>query len=79
MELEAQEWKEYFFLHCVIETPDSPDHCDGFGSAFSIYHTLNCKKGGLATARQNELCDGVFDLAIKAFTPKYTQAVPCGG
>ena len=43
---------------------------------FSISHALDCKKGGLVTARHNELCDGVADLAGKAFTPSHVGDNP---
>ena len=32
-------------------------------------HALDCKRGGLVTARHNELRDGVANLASRAFTP----------
>ena len=69
-ELGAQDWRYSLFLHYGMESPDLPDHCDCCGSALSICHALDCKRGGLVTARHNELCDGVADLAGKAFTPR---------
>ena len=52
-----------------------------------ICNYLHCKKGGLITARHNNLCDGVSELAGKAFTPAHVrddpkiflQVAPCGG
>ena len=41
-----------------------------------ISHTLDCKKGGLVTARHNKLCDRVADLAGKAFTPSHVRNAP---
>ena len=41
-----------------------------------ISHTVTCKKGGLVTARHNELLDGVADLAGKAFTPYHVRKDP---
>ena len=52
-----------------MDTPDLPDHCDGYGAEFSICHAFDFKKGGLITARHNELRDGVADHVGKAFTP----------
>ena len=49
---------------------------DGCGLAFSIFHTLDRKKGGFITARHNELRDGVADLAEKAFTPAHVRNNP---
>ena len=34
---------------------------------------FDCKKGGLVTARHNDLRDGVADLAGKAFTPPHMR------
>ena len=41
-----------------------------------ICHALGCKRGGLVTARHNELRDGVADLAGKAFTPSHVRDDP---
>ena len=67
-ELGAQEWRDSFFLGNGIDPPDLPSHCDGCGAAFTIYHALYCKKGGLIMARHNKIHDGVRNLAGKAFT-----------
>ena len=67
--LGAQEWRDSLFLRYGINSPDLLEHCDTCGSALSIFHTLDCKKGGLITACQNDLHDEVADLAGKAFTP----------
>ena len=72
-ELGAQEWMDSLFLHYGIDPPDLPEHFNSCGAAFSIYHNLDCKKGGLITARQNELRDGVANLASKAFTPMHMR------
>ena len=56
--------------------PDLPTHCDGCEARFTISHSLDCKKGGLVTARHNELRDGVADLAGKAFTPSHVRSDP---
>ena len=52
------------------------DHCNGCGAVFSICHTLDCKKGGLITARHNKLPDEVADLAGKYFTPMHVHYDP---
>ena len=75
-ELGAQEWCNALFLRYGLEPPDLPKYCDGCQSRFSISHALDCKKGGLVTARQNELRDGVADLAGKAFTPFHVRDDP---
>ena len=72
----AQEWCDVLFLRYGLEPPNLPTHCDGCQAKFSISHTLDCKKGGLVTARHNELCDRVADLADKAFTPPTCAMTP---
>ena len=64
---------DYLFLLYFINPPDLPEHCDGFGTAFFIFHALKCKKGGLITACHKELCDGVADLGSKALTPTHVR------
>ena len=41
-----------------------------------ISHTLDCKRGGLFTARHNELRDGVADLDSKDFTLSHVRNDP---
>ena len=53
-----------------------PSHCDGCGADFTIFHSLDCKNSGLITARHSKLCDGVADLAGKAFTPMHVRDDP---
>ena len=72
----GQEWRDALFLRYGLEPLDLPTYCDGCQSNFSISHSLDCKKGGLVTARHNELCDGVADLAGKVFTPSHVRDDP---
>ena len=58
-ELGAQEWRDALFLWYGLDLPDLPTHCDVWHAKFSISHALDCKKGGLVTARHNELRDEV--------------------
>ena len=69
----AQEWSNTLFLRYGLEPLDLPTYCDGCQAKFSISHALDCKKGGLVTARHNKLCDEVADLAGKAFTPSHVR------
>ena len=75
-ELGSQEWRDALFLRYGLEPPDLPTYFDGCQAKFSIIHTLDCKKGGLAMARHNELRDGVADLAGKSFTPSHVRDNP---
>ena len=76
MDLGAQEWRDALFLQCGLEPLDLTTYCDGFQTIFSISHALYCKKGGLVTARHNELRDEVADLAGKFFTPSHVRDDP---
>ena len=75
-ELGAQEWCDALFLWYGLEPLDIPTHCDVCKARFTISHALDCKKGGLVTARHNELRDGVEYLAGKAFTPTHVSDDP---
>ena len=75
-EMGDQEWRNSLFLHYVIETPDLPHHFDGCNYAFSICHTLDCKKGGLIINLHDELHDGFADLTGKEFTPSHVRDDP---
>ena len=74
--LGAQEWRNALFLWYGLEPPDLPTHCNFCQAKLSISHALDCKKCGLVTARHNNLCDGVADLADKAFTPSHMRDDP---
>ena len=75
-ELGAQEWHDTLLLQYILDPPDLPTHCDGCQANLLISHVLDCKKGGLVTARQNEIRDWVEDLAGKAFTPSHVRDDP---
>ena len=75
-ELGAQEWHDSLFLKYGLDTPDHPHYCDGYNANFFICHALDCKRGGVLTARYNELCDRVADLSSKAFTPSHERNEP---
>ena len=75
-ELGAQEWRDALSLRYSLDPPDLPTHCDSYHAKFMIRHALDCKRGGLVTARHNELCDGVADLAGKAFTHSHVRNYP---
>ena len=70
-ELGGQKLRDALFLRHGLVPPDLPKYCDKCQARFSISHALDYKKGGLVKARHNELCDGVADLAGKAFTPSH--------
>ena len=75
-ELGAQEWRDDLFLQYGLDLPDPTNYCDGCNAKFSIFCALNCKRGGLVTARHNELQEKVSDLAGKAFIPSHVRNDP---
>ena len=75
-DLGDQDWRDALYLRYGLEPPDLPTYCDGCEARFTISHAIDCKKGGLVTARHNELCEGVADLAGKAFTPSHVRDDP---
>ena len=76
IELGSQEWRDFLFLCYIIIKPELPDRCNGCGASFSILSSLNCKKGGLITLHQNEICDGFTYFVSKAFTTTHVHGYP---
>ena len=54
----------------------SPNTATAATPGFPFFHALDCKRGGLVTARHNELRDGVADLAIRDFTLSHVRNDP---
>ena len=75
-ELGPQEWRDALFMRYGLDPPDLPKYCNGCEARFSISHALDCKKGGLVMERHFDICDGVADLAGKAFTPSHVRDDP---
>eukprot|EP00957_Ditylum_brightwellii_P184485 14051782-Ditylum_brightwellii.AAC.1 len=50
-------------------TADLPSYCDGCGRKFGLKHALDCKTGGLITARHNELRDKLCVVSTQAYSP----------
>ena len=68
-ELGAQERCDALILRYGLDPPDLSKYCDSCNANFTIYHALDCKRGGLVTAFLNEIWDRVAELAGKAFAP----------
>ena len=66
-----KELHDDLFLRYGIETLDLHPHCDVFNARISICQAFDCKKGILFTTHHKELCDGVYELTGKAFTPSH--------
>ena len=69
----VQEWRDALFLQYGLDPPDPPNYCDGCNTKFTTCHALDCKSGGLVTARHNKLQERVADLDNKAFTPSHVR------
>ena len=44
-----------------------PPTCDECGTAFTLSHTLDCRRGGLVIRCHNEICDALGDLVYLAY------------
>jgi hypothetical protein len=62
-DLSSNEFRDALALRYGKTLIGAPSNCDGCGNAFSLIHSLDCKKGGLVTIRHNEIRDTVGDLA----------------
>ena len=71
--LGAQEWRDALFLRYGLTPPDLPKYFDDCNIKFTIFHALNCNRGGLSMACHNELQDRVTDLSRKVFTPFHVR------
>jgi hypothetical protein len=61
----VQEFWDVLLLYYVQSSGDLPSHCDGCGTAFSIWHALECKTGGLIILQHNKITKELCDLASK--------------
>ena len=75
-DLGGQEWCNFLFLRYIIKSPDIPPNYNGFGTTFSIYHSLGCRKDGLVTTCHRKICYRVSELSVKVFTSLYARYNP---
>jgi len=64
--LSPDEFRDAITLRYKLIPKGLPSKCDGCSEIFDLCHALNCKKGGLVTARHNELRDLNCDLCSLA-------------
>jgi len=64
--LSPDEFRDALSVRYLFSPKRIPDTCDGCGEHFDLTHALNCKKGGLVTARHNEARDLNCDLCTLA-------------
>ena len=74
--LGPQEWRDALFLRYDIDLTDLPGLFDGCISKFTLGYALDCKKGGFVVTSHSDFCDGVADLASKAFNPLHVHGTP---
>jgi len=74
--LSALEPRDSLHLCCARAPPSLPTDWDGRCSGLSASHALQCKGGGLAPTRHDEIEDELTDIASHAPTPSAVHAEP---
>ena len=64
--MSPDEFRDALALRYLFTPKNLPSTCDGCGEDFNLCHALNCKKGGLVSARHNEMRDLNCDLCSLA-------------
>jgi len=74
----STEFRDALMLRYARVASNLPTSCDGYGEAkkFDVNHALNCKKGGLVTARQDEIRDELRDLLAHVFSSSRIRCEP---
>ena len=72
--LSPDEFRDALSIRYNYSPRDLPATCDGCEEEFNLCHALNCKKGGLVTARHNETrdlnCDFCTIAGLKQIIPE---------
>ena len=66
-DLSPQQFRDALSLRYNRSLMLMPPTCDGCGTAFSLLHALDCRRGGLVVRRHNEIRDALGDLASLAY------------
>jgi len=70
------EFRDGLLMRYMSEPSDLPSHCDGCGKKFGLKHALDCKTGGLITARHDELRDELCVVGTQAYSPAAIRDEP---
>jgi len=76
--LSSTEFRDALMLRYARIRSNLPTSCDGCGESkkFDVNHALDCKKGGLVTARHDEIRDELRDLLAHVFRPSRIRCEP---
>ena len=66
-DLSPQQFRDALSLRYHRPLSMMPSSCDRCGSAYSLSHALDCRKGGLVTQHHNKVRDALGDLAALAY------------
>ena len=67
--LSDMEFRDALHLRYCRKPPNLPTHCDGCGAKVSLAQGLECKKGGKAIQRHDEIKFELQDLFARALIP----------
>ncbi|KAL5505424.1 hypothetical protein EMCRGX_G006855 [Ephydatia muelleri] len=67
-DLSPLQFRDGLAIRYLRDPPCLPPKCDGCGTALTLQHALDCKKGGLVIQRHNEIRDCTGDIASQVWT-----------
>eukprot|EP00731_Ephydatia_muelleri_P030106 Em0021g629a len=67
-DLSPLQFRDGLAIRYLRDPPCLPPKCDGCGTALTLQHALDCKKGGLVIQRHNEIRDCIGDIASQVWT-----------
>ena len=75
--MSPDEFRDALAIRYHIRPKGFPAICDGCGEDFTMNHALNCKKGGLVTARHNEARTLIVTCVLLLAFHKLCQSLYC--
>ena len=67
-DLSPLQFRDGLAIRYLRDPPCLPPKCDGCGTALTLQHALDCKKGVLVIQRHNEIRDCIGDIASQVWT-----------